>query len=54
MTLRIARAKLEQAGSSGDGEDEQASVMTPQQWWAEELAVAISTQLVQLIWPKLP
>lgn len=54
MTVRITRAKLGQAGSSGDREDKQASVMRPQQWWAEELAVAISTQLVQLIWSELP
>lgn len=54
MTVRITRAKPEQAGSGGDGGDEQTSVMRAQQRWAEGLAVAIFTQLVQLDWPELP
>lgn len=51
--MRITRAKPEQAGSGSVGETKQASMMRLQQWWAEELAVGIFIQLLQLNWPEL-
>lgn len=55
MTVRIVRAKPEEAGSGGDGEAKQASRTRSQQGQAEKLTVGIfyTTGQAQLKWPEL-